>query len=397
MLVHAKNESELVMGLRKAGHYGGYSLLLFNKGRNITKTVSPSQMGLVQVLDPDIRAIETERTLGIDDIVERIRNKAVVYVGEVHTNYSHHLVQFEIIRKLHKIHGKILIGMEMFQEPFQKYLDKYLNKEIDENLFLKKSQYFTRWRYDYNLYREILHFARDKGIRVVALNLRGEIIKKVSRKGIDSLTPGEWKEIPPDMDLTNVDYRESMLRVMRNHSMGRRMNFTNFFQSQILWDESMAHNAVKAMKENPGVPLVILAGNGHLQYSWGIPGRVKRLSGADQSVILLGAHSDIGRSVADFIVFPEEVNGPEAPQLGVYLAEGSGGLVINKLVKSSPAMTGGLRKDDIILSIDNRAVKSIPDLKIILLNKKKGDIIDVKVKRKGEKSPAGELTVKIKL
>ncbi len=397
MLVHAKNESELVMGLRKAGHYGGFSLLLFNKGRNIKKSVSGSQMGLVKVLDPDIRAIETERTLGIDDIVERIKNKPVIYVGEVHTNYSHHLVQFEIIRKLHKIRGKILIGMEMFQQPFQEYLDRYLNREIGENEFLRKSEYFTRWRYDYNLYREILHFARENGIRVVALNLRGEIVKKVFRKGIDSLTPGERKEIPPDMDLTNNDYRKSMLHVMGNHSMGRRMNFINFYQAQILWDETMAHNAVKAMKEDPGVPLVVLAGNGHLQYSWGIPGRVKRLSGADQSVILLGAHSDIGRSVADFIVFPEEVDGPVAPQLGVYLTETRDGLLISKLVKDRPAMKGGIKTNDIIVSIDGKAVKNIPDLKIILLNRRTGDRINVMIKRRKLAYFFEEIVIKLEL
>jgi aminopeptidase N len=397
MLIHAKSESELVMALRKLRFYGGYSFLLFNKGKNIKKTVSGSHRGIVRELETNISALETEKTLGIEDVVEKIKNKSVVYVGEVHTNYSHHLAQFEVIKGLYKIHGKLLIGMEMFQKPYQKYLDKYVKGEIGERELLKKTEYFRRWRYDYNLYRDILHFARDKKIRVVALNLRGEIVKKVSRKGIDSLTPEERKEIPPDMDLTNADYRESMFRVMKMHSRGLKLDVTNFFQAQILWDESMAHNAVNAMKESPGVPMVILAGNGHLRYSWGIPHRVKRLFGAHHSVILLGDQGDIGRSVADFIIFPEEVTGPRGAQLGIYLTENSDGVLVNKLVENSPAMKGGVKENDIIISINGQEVKEIPDLKIILMNKKRGEKIDVTVKRKVSDSSVKELTLKCEL
>jgi uncharacterized iron-regulated protein len=318
-------------------------------------------------------------------------------VGEVHTSYSHHLVQFEIIKRLYKIHGKLLIGMEMFQKPYQEYLDKYVQGEIGENEFLKKSEYFKRWRYDYNLYRDILHFAREKKIKIIALNLRGEIVKKVSRKGIDSLTPEERREVPPDMDLTNREYRESILRVMRMHSRGLKMNLTNFFQAQVLWDESMAHNTVNAMRENPGIPMVVLAGNGHLVYSRGIPDRVKRLSGADHSVILLGGQSDIGKRVADFIIYPEDVAGPKGAQLGVYLMESGHGVLVKKLVNNSPAMKGGVKENDLIISIDGREVKDIPDLKIILMNRKKGEKVDVKVKRRIESSSVQELTIKCQL
>ncbi len=397
MLVHTKNEPELVMALRKLRFYGGYSLLLFNKGKNIRKTVAASQRGIVRKLVTDIGALETGKTLGIDGVVEKIKNKSVVYVGEVHTSYSHHFAQFEIIKRLYKIHGKLLIGMEMFQKPYQEYLDKYIRGEIGEGEFLKKTEYFIRWRYDYNLYRDILHFAREKKIRVIALNLRGEIVRKVSRGGIDSLTPGERKEIPADMDLTGSEYRESMLRVMRMHSGKPAMDLNNFFQAQILWDESMAHNAVNAMKESPGVPLVLLAGNGHLKYFRGIPDRVKRLSGADQSVILLGEQGDIGKNIADFILFPEKTEGPRTAQLGVYLTESSGGVIINKLVGNSPAMKAGLKKNDIIISLDGREVKDIPDLKIVLMDKMKGDKVIIKVRRKSGESPARELTLTCEL
>ena len=64
--------------------------------------------------------------------------------------------------------------------------------------------------------------------------------------------------------------------------------------------------------------------------------------------------------------------------------------VINEVQKDSPAMTGGLKKDDIILEIDGNEVKSIMDVsKYITMST--DDVIDFKVKRSYD-----ELILKIK-
>ena len=64
--------------------------------------------------------------------------------------------------------------------------------------------------------------------------------------------------------------------------------------------------------------------------------------------------------------------------------------VINEVQKDSPAMVGGLKQNDIILEIDDNAVKSIMDVsKYITMST--SDIIDFKVKRSYE-----ELILKIK-
>ena len=45
---------------------------------------------------------------------------------------------------------------------------------------LKQTEYFTRWRFDYRLYRPILRFARDQGLPLVALNVPRELTERVA-------------------------------------------------------------------------------------------------------------------------------------------------------------------------------------------------------------------------
>jgi hypothetical protein len=56
-----------------------------------------------------------------------------------------------------------------------------------------------------------------------------------------------------------------------------RTTFDNFYQSQILWDETMAHSAAAFLKENPEYQLVVLAGEEHIMYGSWIPHRLNRL------------------------------------------------------------------------------------------------------------------------
>jgi len=81
--------------------------------------------------------------------------------------------------------------MEMFQHPFQHVLDEYIAGKTDEKTFLQRSEYFKRWRFNYNLYKGIIDFARERQLKVLALNIRREIIDKISAKGIGSLTEDE--------------------------------------------------------------------------------------------------------------------------------------------------------------------------------------------------------------
>jgi uncharacterized iron-regulated protein len=383
VLLHARNRNQLESVFNRIFRYGNYSLLLFENGENTHKAISDSASGMVRDLSIRVGAIETKHTIGLENVIQKIKDKRVIFVGESHDEYAHHVIQHEIITRLYKLKGRLVIGMEMFQQPFQQYLNQYIQGSLCEEEFLKRTEYFTRWGFEYNLYRDILHFARANQIPVVALNLSKEIIDTVAENGIDALTEKAYGEVPHDIDMTNQAYREYMREVFFQHSDNFDKSFENFFQSQILWDETMAHNIAAALKKYPGVQIVVLAGNGHLQYSWGIPARVQRLTNETQTVILNSSGQEIDRSIADFVLFPAYIEVPQSPRLMVRLKQEPQGTVIEKLMPGGPAERAGLKENDLIIAINDKDIEDIADIKIILLNSKEGDNLQIKVRRKG--------------
>ena len=326
-------------------------------------------------------AVEISDLKTFAGVMERVAGKKIVYVGENHNQFSHHVMQSEIIKDLHRRGKKIAIGMEMFQRPFQKPLDDYIEGRIDEREFLKKSQYFKRWGFDYNLYRPILEFARSERIPVVALNMRQEIVDKVFQGGIDSLSEEEKALIPSRMDFSDDAYRERLEKVFQEHQDFGAGNFNFFYQAQILWDETMSESIDEFLKVHPSDHMVVLAGNGHLAYGSGIPKRTARRNGYDDAIILNDV--DLEKDIADYVLFPKTMPGVSSPKLMVLLKEKGGKVEIAGFPPESNSEKAGMKVGDMILSIDHTSVRDIDDVKIDLLFKKTGDKVKVRISRKG--------------
>ncbi len=381
-IVNAKSADETDAAFPKIFHYGKYSSLAFEGGRNISKKIDESERGMQMGLREDAAAVDVSALKTLSNAIEAAASKKIVYVGEYHDRFSNHAVELRVIRELFGKNKKLAIGMEMFQRPFQQFLDEYIAGTIDEREFLKKSEYFKRWVFDYNLYKPILDFARQEKIPVIALNMRREITDKVAAGGLDSLTEEERKEIPARMDFSDLDYRERLKSVFEQHEAqeGLKTNFDFFFQVQILWDETMAQSVDEYLKKNPYRQMIVLAGSGHLMYGAGIPTRAHRRNGLDYTIILNDA--DIDQDIANYVVFPQSLDGVTAPKLMVLLKEEAGKLKITGFAKGSVLQQAGLRAGDTLLSLDNTPVSSVEDVRLVLFYKKSGETLRVRASRK---------------
>jgi len=380
MLVQAASVDEARAVVRKLRHYGKYSMLAFQNGRNTVKTTAGSNAGIPVLSQPQAVVVQPQAKETLADIIPEIRSKQVIFVGEQHDRLAHHLNQLAVIQALHTAGDKIGVGMEMFQGPYQPAIDAYLAGRIDEREFLRQSEYYERWRYDYHLYKPIIDYLKANQIPVVALNVSGEISRQTGREGLDSLSAEQRRQVPAHLDFSDDRYRKDLKQVFNLHGSETGLNeFNYFYQAQTLWDEAMASRAAAWMEANPDRKLVVLAGNGHLRYKYGIPHRLFRRVAQPYAVIV--QDEDIEPGIADFVLFTTPIEGVKSPKLGIMVAEQEGVLAIKNAIEHGPAGKAGLTAGDIITALDGHPINTLADLKIALFYTKHGDRVRVKINR----------------
>jgi uncharacterized iron-regulated protein len=253
-------------------------------------------------------------------VLNRLVRMDVVYLGETHDRQGDHDAQLEIIRALYRQNPNVAIAMEMFQRPYQTVLDQYLAGEITASQLRQQSQYDQRWGFPWDYYAPILEFAQTHQLPVIALNTPGEITRQVAQSGLESLSLADRQWIPPidEIHTNHSAYRELLQETYHSHAgHGNSNNFDNFFTAQVLWDETMADGIANFLQDNPDTQVIVLVGQGHLVYGYGIPDRVERRMVDDpnfqQRSILLNPPAEVmanptaatGEAIADYFWITE--------------------------------------------------------------------------------------------
>ncbi len=384
VLVKAGSIEEVARAMGKLSHYGKYSYLSFDRGNIREKRIMETDQGLGLVLDVLPKGIPVPKTFDFETIIDELRSKRVIYVGETHTSFEDHRLQLQIIRALFIRDPNLAIGMEMFERPCQAVLDDYLAQRVDEATFLKQSHYFKRWGYDYRLYRDIIDFARRNNIPIVALNAEKSLVEKVFKgeDGVFGLSEEERALIPVDRDLTMPGYRERIEPVFISHgNQSKDGSLNGFLQSQAIWDETMADSIARYLGDHPKLRMVVVAGGGHVAYGTGIPKRVFRMNQEPFAIVLPYKGGDIEPELADYLMFVSPYPLQDLPVLGVALEEKESGLAIENLVPHGQAHKAGLKKGDVLLALDGKDVQALEDIKIALLYREKGQTVRVRIRR----------------
>ena len=381
-LLHAKNKTEAQAVQHKIPHYGKYTELAFNGGRNTCKTSVQAYNGIPVLSRPPPRVLTPDRLTTVDSIIPYLTASRIIYIGERHDQFAHHINQLELIKKMHNSGYKLAVGMEMFQKPFQPVVNDYLAGKIDEHTFLKKTQYFSSWGYDYNLYKPIVDYLERQNLPLLALNIPSEISRKVARDGIYSLSDNEKKQLPDSMDFSNERYRKDLNEVFLLHEgQGELKDFNYFYQAQTLWDEVMAESAQKFLTDHPERNLVILAGNGHVRHKYGIPDRLYRRNHETFTVVV--QDEEIEDGIADYVLISAKLEGEKAPRLGVMVEEKDNGLEVTGVSHKSPAKKAGLQAGDVIRMLGNQSITTAADLKLALFYSQIGSRLKIRIQRAG--------------
>ncbi len=267
-----------------------------------------------RLMEHTILKTATLSALSRERLIADLADARVVYVGESHTNPHHHAIQLEVIKGLVQTTEHLTIGMEMFDHTYQPVLDEWTAGELDQSGFIEKTHWYANWRFDFDLYRDILEYAKEKGLRIIALNVPFFIPARIRVGGLASLSEADRMHLPDIIDTTNADHRAYLEEIFNLHAFSGRDAFDFFYEAQCTWEDAMAD----AVAENLGSgKMVVLAGNGHIIRKFGIPDRAFARSHAPFKTIYLAPVGDEAElSWADYLWVTPETRMPHNRMMG---------------------------------------------------------------------------------
>lgn len=204
--------------------------------------------------------VSAQQEIDADELARRASTADVVFFGEEHNDSVAHILQYHVLRQMDSLHPSIALSLEMFTTGEQLVLDEYLAGLItDKNLATDANL----WN-NYDDYRPMVEYAKEKGIRVIAANAPRRYTNRVTREGLESLVELSHQSrallAPLPIDTLTGRYFEKFANIMGGHE---NMGNMKIYQSQNLWDATMAYSIHTYLGNFPGTKILHLVGKFH--------------------------------------------------------------------------------------------------------------------------------------
>jgi uncharacterized iron-regulated protein len=227
-----------------------------------------------------VMRVENHEVISAKTMIAELRDTPLVFVGERHDAPSHHTLQLDILKALKAQGRPFAIGMEMFEDSSQRALDAWSAGKVPEEAFRKVYQW--NWRnIPWGLYEDILLFARDNKIPIIALNVPRGIVQQVSQSGFSSLTSDELLLLPAGVSGEVSDAYLNFIRSSYSVHGGNAFRF--ICEAQMLRNRVMARRIGDYLLQHPKGAMVVIAGGGHARGTGGI---AAEMSGIPYKIIL---------------------------------------------------------------------------------------------------------------
>ncbi|MBI4349056.1 MAG: ChaN family lipoprotein [Elusimicrobia bacterium] len=224
-------------------------------------------------------------------LVSDLLASQVVYAGERHDSPAHHRAQRQLLETMLGADPRAAAAFEMLYTTQQPALNAYLSGALDAPGFQAAVDWPKTWGFPFRLYEPLFETLRQTSRSGAALNVPKEIITKVRKLGLASLTPEERAFVPEGFQLpSDPAYLEMLKEWYQAHGYppNDAVLLGQFIDAQTLWNEGMAAALARFVASRPGAPVLVVAGAYHT-YAAGVPaGVARRVPGVRQlSVVLL--------------------------------------------------------------------------------------------------------------
>jgi len=350
-----------------------------------------------------IRLPEGDR-ISSGELLDDLYKAKVIFMGESHDQLEHHRNQLMVLRALLERGKLVVVAMEMFERSQQPILDRWSQGFLTEEEFLKEIRWEATWGMDYDFYKGILDEAKSHHLKVLALNVSKDLVRRVAQIGIQGLSSEDKKKLP-EMELTEKAHRAYIRTIFKGHQGGSAESLKHFYQAQCLWDEGMAETLSDFLKssDGEGKTVVVIVGSGHVVFDFGIPKRFHRRTPLPyRTIVLKEWKSDLNENLtfaktnlplANYLWITQPTPSEKRrPRIGIVLKEmeESKGVWIERVIPQSPAEKAGLLPGDQILSVNGKEIIKLKDLHHAVAGKDPEKEIAMTILREGSKK---EITV----
>lgn len=200
-------------------------------------------------------------------------------LGEVHDHPEHHRRRLDWLRRL-TVAGRFALALEQFDTDRQPEIDEAVRRGLNARALAEFAGFdFRGW--DWPFYRPFVELALEHRLPLVAANLSNAQARRIARSpsmradGPDdpiSRPPANWREVDQQqLERDIADGHCGMLpaRAVAPMAMAQRAR-----------DATMADAMLRA-RRSTGLPVVLIAGNGHVRRDIGVPRHLaSRMPGA---------------------------------------------------------------------------------------------------------------------
>lgn len=250
-------------------------------------------------VDYKIYDVKKKKTISIEDIISDMDEADVLFYGEDHNDSIGHFLEAEIFKKLsEKYPQRTALALEMFHTDIQPVIDEYLAGLISERNFIKEGRAWP----NYKDYRPLIEYAKENKIEVIGANAATRYSNAVTKDGLDALKKfpkSSASFLPPlPIDTATGRYNEKFAETMGGHSMGPM----KIYQTQNLWDATMAWSIAKLIKQHKGIKVLQLNGRFHSDEKLGTFAKLQNYAPKLQ-ILNVSSFSDAGFDNPDWEKF----------------------------------------------------------------------------------------------
>jgi uncharacterized iron-regulated protein len=240
--------------------------------------------------------VRTSRETDFSSLIEDLAQVEFVYMGSEEPAREAELL---IVRHLHARGRLHAIGLDAFPASRQAALDEYsFGRTDEEQLVARVGKELV------NRHRELLAFAREQRLPVIALGAEPSLRSKVAAAGLAALTDEERRSLPAVH--TGVEEHRARWAARAAVAAG---DFERFYEAVCLAEDVMADGVVRWSRQAPpGAQMAILTAAAHVAESHAVPERVRdRIGKRFRAVILLRspqgtlARGNHARAHADYV------------------------------------------------------------------------------------------------